>query len=422
MKMPPVVLGRYAVESLLGEGGMGKVYRGRHTEVDLPVAIKIILGDASAEARARFIREARLMARLRHPNLVAFHDFGTLPTGEPCIVMEFIDGTPLDDVVDQRGAMPWPEVVEIADQVAAGIGALHENGIIHRDLKDANVVMAKTRKGTSVAKVLDFGIAKSDQFEKLTKTGAVMGTPHYMAPEQIRGLTVDPRTDLFALGVMMYEMLAGAPPWIVDSQAAFFARAYKDAPPLTIPAHLPQPSDELVDVVEGLLCLDPDGRPPSADALRGAFMRIRARSSQTSAEMPPGVDAPPRPVRRGPEATAPTMVGVVTEVPWLVAARVPAHLLRKRELRTRLGTSLPAGARGYTLGAELWFATLPNATAKAHEGSVATIRDLLGQVFGPVQVADVSAGPDFRLPASALAGASPLPDELQRLVGRLMAA
>ncbi len=297
--MPDLVLGRYRVEGLLGEGGMGVVYRGRHAEVDLPVAIKVILGEASASLRARFVREAQLMAKVRHPNVVAFHDFGILPTGEPCIVMALVEGEPLDEYIDRKRALAWPEVVEIASDILEGLAAVHALGIVHRDLKDANVMLS-TPPGSQrrLAQLLDFGIARPDaSFEKLTKTGSLLGTPHFMAPEQVTHMhPIDHRVDLFALGVMMYEMLSGLPPWEVDSHAALFRRVQSEPPPVKAAAHLEPLPPHPVEIVVAAQDADmvrlasqvADGVVVEGAVTADAIAGIRALVGETRpAEAPP---------------------------------------------------------------------------------------------------------------------------------------
>ncbi len=418
MELPDLVLGRYRVEGLLGEGGMGLVFRGRHAEVDLPVAIKVILGEASASLRARFVREAQLMAKVRHPNVVAFHDFGILPTGEPCIVMALVEGEPLDEYIDRKRALAWPEVVEIASDILEGLAAVHALGIVHRDLKDANVMLS-TPPGSQrrLAQLLDFGIARPDaSFEKLTKTGSLLGTPHFMAPEQVTHLhAIDHRVDLFALGVMMFEMLSGLPPWEVDSHAALFRRVQQEPPLVKAAAHLEPLPPRLVETVARLLKIDPSDRPADARAT------LQLLTDTAAAPMAPRTSQ--KQTARGGAARIADTIAVAEDAPqpWLLAARVPARKLRQKSLRQQLAALLPIGGRGYTLGAELWFATLPEDLDASQRVRVDALRQALTALLGEVPIEDVGAGPDFRLPASALAGATPLPATLQRLVTRLLA-
>src|SRR5215475_12077797 len=202
-------IGRYVDLQLLGQGGMGAVYRGRDPELDRPVAIKVML-QATPDFVQRFRREAQSIARLAHANIVQVYDFGVDGEGNPYFVMELIDGTPLDEIVRTRGKLPALDVVKLAKQAAAGLAAAHRAGIVHRDVKPSNLIV----DGRGHLKLVDFGIARvSDANLQLTAASALMGTPGYMAPEQAQGKPVDHRADVYALGLTMYELLTGAPPF-----------------------------------------------------------------------------------------------------------------------------------------------------------------------------------------------------------------
>jgi len=191
-----LVLDRYVIEALIGQGGMGEVYRARHQTLGMPVAVKAVTGDASAELTARFTREAQLLARVRHPNVVSILDVGRTLGGTPCMVMEFLEGEALDARLERRGASPWREVRAVALAVLKGLTAIHGAGIVHRDLKPANVLI--TRGSPSIVNIFDFGIAQptGDGAAKMTRTGAVIGTPAYMSPEQLVGGDIDARSDI----------------------------------------------------------------------------------------------------------------------------------------------------------------------------------------------------------------------------------
>ncbi len=210
-----VIEGRYEIESVLGEGGMGSVYAVRHRALDKRFAMKVMRSDLAkqGELAARFIQEARATAAIGHPNIVQITDFGELPTGAPYFVMELLDGTPLSKLIRKGGPLPAALAVKVLLQTASALSAAHAAGVIHRDLKPDNIHI--TQNGT--IKILDFGVAKMAGAGRLTRTGMVFGTPHYMSPEQASGTDVDHRADMYALGIIMYEMFTGKVPFEADS-------------------------------------------------------------------------------------------------------------------------------------------------------------------------------------------------------------
>jgi serine/threonine-protein kinase len=215
-----VVDGRYRIEKQIGEGGMGVVYLAAHTVLSRKLALKVLRGDMAKDQDVvqRFIQEGQAATSIGHQNIIDINDFGTLPDGSAYFVMEYLDGQPLTDMIKQGGSIPMNDAIGIIRQIASALGAAHQVGIVHRDLKPDNVHLIK-RGGTNLfVKVLDFGIAKvGGASSKLTKTGMVFGTPHYMAPEQAAGQAVDHRTDIYALGVIMYEMFTGKVPFDADT-------------------------------------------------------------------------------------------------------------------------------------------------------------------------------------------------------------
>lgn len=224
-RLGELIADRYQVEALLGAGGMGRVYRAVHLQLGEPVAVKFLLADFStrAEMRARFRREAVVLARLRHPGIVSVIDYGE-HRGELFLVMELLRGSSLDSMVNAGGlTMPVPRVFGVVDQILQVVEAAHAAGVVHRDLKPENVMLLDAGDRTDRVKVLDFGIAglvgDSGRVEKLTKTGSVRGTPQYMAPEQCIGQEVGTAADVYAVGVILYELLLGAPPFVGRSVA-----------------------------------------------------------------------------------------------------------------------------------------------------------------------------------------------------------
>lgn len=218
-----IIDGRYRIIEQLGRGGMGCVYRAEHIGLRREVALKVLApraGQGTAVDRQRFEREAFATGRLRHPNCVATTDFGVLPDGTSYLVMELLVGRRLSDALDASGRMPAARALHIMRHVVSGVAHAHELGVIHRDLKPQNVVLVEHLGDPDFAKVLDFGLAKlqgdalaAEGGAKLTASGITFGSPHYMSPEQAFGNPVDHRSDLYAAAVMLFELIAGAPPF-----------------------------------------------------------------------------------------------------------------------------------------------------------------------------------------------------------------
>jgi eukaryotic-like serine/threonine-protein kinase len=215
-------LERYEIKKLLGRGGMGDVYLGVHRRIQKPVAIKVLNHQYrhNAEVVERFLQEARAASLVRHPNIVDITDYGDTPQGSVYFAMEFLEGDDLARLIRREGRLPWPRARNLLLQLLAALSAAHAQGIIHRDVKPENCLVVKQPDGTELLKVLDFGIAKvigADGSNAMTRTGAVMGTVDYMSPEQGQGIALDARTDVYAVGVIMFEMLAGRVPFVGPS-------------------------------------------------------------------------------------------------------------------------------------------------------------------------------------------------------------
>jgi eukaryotic-like serine/threonine-protein kinase len=254
-----IARGRYRIERVLGDGAMATVVLARDEELGRRVAVKLLderLAD-NREFRARFTREGRLAAALSHPNVVTVYDAGEAD-GRPYIVMEYVDGQTLAERVRAEGALDPEEVRAIAAQVAAGLEHAHGQGLVHRDLKPGNLI----QRTDGTTKIADFGIARGSHGTELTETGAIVGTAAYLAPEQAEGGEVTPRTDLYALGAVLHELLTGRPPWQVRSLADLGRRRTEPVPPL--PPHVPA---DLRDAVTRALAPDPADRPASAAEL-----------------------------------------------------------------------------------------------------------------------------------------------------------
>jgi eukaryotic-like serine/threonine-protein kinase len=267
---PGEPLGRYRVVEKIGSGGFGAVYRGLDPVLRRDVAIKTC-EVASLEVRARFEREARLAARLRHPLITTVYDFG-FEGGVPFIVCEFLEGADLDEVFTRTPDLPLLEKLDILIAVAGALECAHGAGVLHRDVKPGNV---RVLPDGSV-KLMDFGIAKSIFVEEnLTRAGTTVGSSAYMSPEQARGEPLDARTDLFSLGVLSYELLAGRKPFRDPDLMRLLEKIAMEEPdPLgSIAPHLPR---SLASLVHRCLAKDRDARPASAEEIRLALRAIRA--------------------------------------------------------------------------------------------------------------------------------------------------
>ncbi|HET9621652.1 MAG TPA: serine/threonine-protein kinase [Kofleriaceae bacterium] len=227
-----LVLERYRIEAKLGAGATGSVFRGRHVALPRGVAIKILHDEVAREPTmlARFRREAEAAGRLHHPNLSGVIDFGATEAGQPLIVMELVEGPSLRAVMDGE-PLPHARIVHLVRHILRGLDHAHAAGLVHRDLKPDNVIVA----AGDVPRIVDFGIAalctdEAVEGGRLTETGTMLGTPLYMAPEQARGERVDPRVDLFALGVMVFEMIAGTTPFDGSALEVVVANMEQDLP------------------------------------------------------------------------------------------------------------------------------------------------------------------------------------------------
>jgi serine/threonine-protein kinase len=227
-----VVDARYEVQAVLGEGGMGIVYRVLHRALERPFALKALRPELSRDGDlgVRFTREAKAAASVAHPNVVQITDFGSLPSGQPYFVMELLVGEPLSSIVRRGGPIPAERAVKLLLQIVEALGAAHAAGVVHRDLKPDNILVCRTGGGGEIIKVLDFGLAKVAGQSRLTKNGVVFGTPHYMSPEQASGAVVDERTDIYALGVVMYEMFTGRVPFEADTYMGVLTKHLYVAP------------------------------------------------------------------------------------------------------------------------------------------------------------------------------------------------
>jgi len=287
---------RYQIVRKLARGGMADVYLARDLSLDRPVALKVLFPEFASDPSfvERFRREARSAAKLNHPNIVSIFDWGE-EQGWYFIVMEYVEGRTLRELARAEGPLEPVRAAEVAADIAGALAFAHRNGVIHRDVKPGNVMIA------DLVKVTDFGIARAgDPAESLTQTGAVMGTATYFSPEQAKGRDTDPRSDVYSLGVVLYEMVAGRPPFVGDSPVSVAYQHVKE-PPTPPREHNPDVPPALEGVILKAMAKEPADRYPSADALRTDLLRF-ARGRGTLASPPPAAVA----------ATGATRVGAAT--------------------------------------------------------------------------------------------------------------
>jgi hypothetical protein len=277
---------RYLIKRRIGQGGMGVVYLAEHTRVRIPVALKVLHLDMTQvdEAVARFKREAIVAARVDDPHLVSASDFGTLEDGSFYLVLEYVDGEVLREVLNE-GAISVERALAIAAQIAEALKAAHDSGITHRDLKPENVMLLDYRGQTDFVKVFDFGMARlwmdalPPDLPPITKFGTLFGTPKYMAPEQVLQQGVDHRADLYSLGILLYEMLSGSPPFDGDDMVAVLSRQVTEAPP-PLPNTLPGPVRRLV---MKLIDKDPISRVQTAGEIRDQLLSLLEKRRRETA-------------------------------------------------------------------------------------------------------------------------------------------
>jgi serine/threonine-protein kinase len=295
------IAGRYLVEGILGEGGMALVYRARHTLVDRPCAVKILNPALARDkmVRERFRREAKSAKKLAHPNVIDIFDEGDTGDGTSFMVMELLEGEPLDALVG-RGPVPLARALPIMIQVARGIARAHDLEVIHRDLKPENIFIARRDDGSDLVKLLDFGIARSMQDSRLTGVGEVFGTPQYMAPERITSIDAGGSQDLYAIGVIFFEMITGRLPFEASDVPSFLLKHLKEAPPKLsqVGAKVPKALEDLVDA---LMAKDPKHRPVDAHKVHSDLVSI---AKELGIEPPPEIEQEQK-AQRSPASTLP---------------------------------------------------------------------------------------------------------------------
>ncbi len=320
---------RYEITGVLGRGGMGSVYRAVHTKLKRPVAIKLLhpaIGRI-AEMGKRFEREAFAAARLTHPNCVTVSDFGELDDGSLYLVMELLDGTSLEALLDEEERLSAPRALHIIGHVLRGLRHAHKAGIVHRDIKPANIVLVRRDGDAEFARILDFGIAKllgeaadEEGGEKLTQAGIAFGTPYYLSPEQAFGQPVDHRADLYSLSVLLFEMVTGVLPFDAEDKLQILAmHTTADVPFLRDVAPDAQVPEEVEAIIRRGMAKKKADRFADADEYLAAVEQASAavvEQAQASEEVPPV-----RPEPRGAHETNNTALAPTAAVGSLASER-----------------------------------------------------------------------------------------------------
>jgi serine/threonine-protein kinase len=313
---------RYELLSLIAGGGMGQVWRGRDTLLRRTVAVKVLRAEVSSDPAflARFRAEAQHAAGLTHQNIAAVYDYGEVPGAggdhRAYLVMELVDGEPLSALLARQGRLDAPLTLSILRQVGAALAVAHAAGVVHRDIKPANVLVARD----GLVKITDFGIASSAASVPLTRTGQVMGTAHYLSPEQAQGAKAGPASDVYAAGAVAYECLAGCRPFDGDNPVQIIARHIREVPP-PLPPDVPAPVRALV---ERAMVKDPARRLADGAALRAAAEAVMAQVVPAPNGRPPVLTTVPLPV---PEQNRPVLATAVLPAPGVPAAAAGATAL-----------------------------------------------------------------------------------------------
>ena len=289
---------RYEIIEVVGHGGMGAVLRAFDTKLSRVVAVKVMAPELAANPTAvkRFLREATTAAAVHHDHVVTIHavDDAHQP---PYLVMQFVEGQTLQQKIDREGALELKQILRIGSQTAAGLAAAHKTGLIHRDVKPANILL---ENGVERVKITDFGLARAADDVQMTQTGMIAGTPQYMSPEQAKGEPIDARSDLFSLGSVLYTMCTGRPAFRADNTVAVLRRVCDDTP-RPIREVNPEIPEWLEAIVDKLLAKDPatgfrrPPKSPSCSASTWPTCRTRARSSTASNRRTAGQGEPAAP-------------------------------------------------------------------------------------------------------------------------------
>lgn len=436
-------LGSYRILRKLGEGGMGAVFEAEHTSIGRHAAIKVLHPEHAVRTDVvqRFFNEARAVNKIDHPALVQTWDFGQAADGTAYIVMEFLRGEPLSKKLKRQGKVPVAEALDIVRQIASALAAVHEKAIVHRDLKPDNVVLVPNADGSGrmLPKLLDFGIAKLLEGKQAgdvqTNTDAVLGTPAYMSPEQCRGANkVDGRADVYSLGVMLYEMLAGRRPFIADGSGAVFGmHMYEEPSPIR--EYAPELPEPVAVFVHRLLIKDRNLRPTSNEVMLlaqqlsegGQDVFPEALRNPSPSLPPSGGSVPSLPPNGGTAPSLPPSVGTAPSDPTTLGSSVGENgQARQNERMRRRQLVIGAGLLGAVtlMGGALslkdrWQRPAPApptpSAAGADKGAVAAPRAVLFSIVSEppgAEVVDKSTG--------TVLGPTPLSHKQQAAPGQVV--
>lgn len=423
-----VLDGKYRIDSFISAGGMGSVYRGTHVLLDKTVAIKLIRRDlvTTPDVGTRFQREARAASNLEHPNIAAVSDFGQAADGTLYLVMEYVSGASLRDVIHRSGPMAPPQILSILGPIASALGRAHRQHIIHRDLKPHNIMLRVDADGAVTPKLLDFGIAKTfdETSEPLTMTGYALGTPQYMSPEQATGKAVDGRSDIYSLGVVLYEMLVGEVPFSDTSLAGVLLKQMTEAPARP---SIRRPDLHISPELEAiaLRCLekDPGLRFQSVEeldaALHHAAGRTPAGSTARNTIPPPLGMVPPLPagIPVAEHVTSPTIPAPpplpmpplaagagrsMRTAPWIALGAAAAVAFIAVGVRGLSRSSAPGAALVNDRAPEVAATVVPTATTPAGTTNVRIDRDVAvaspGSPAAAAPLQAIGAVPPAQLP------------------------